>query len=192
MVLEWEQVVKNSRLVRLETKPEVLLEGFLKIWTGEKYIITYGDEEMHQFTSDGKYIRRLAVAGRGPEEFKNIMGLTVDEKRDRLYFSHWGNLEELRVIDLKSGKQEEVIPITHGAAHRLVFGEDSLLYVLPLKRQNVEYDLYTLDVNGGFKGGITKKPADNQHNVSGYYLSVYGNKVYYMYGSDTLYQIGKD
>ena len=39
MELEWEQVVKNSRLVRLETKPEVLLEGFLKIYGQGKNIL---------------------------------------------------------------------------------------------------------------------------------------------------------
>ena len=78
-VLNWNQLVGESRLVRLETKEEALLNDYFRVWAGDKYIITYGNEEMHQFAADGTYIRKLASYGRAPGEYQNTIALTVDE-----------------------------------------------------------------------------------------------------------------
>lgn len=37
-VLKWSQLVGESRLVRLETKEEALLNDYFRVWAGEKYI----------------------------------------------------------------------------------------------------------------------------------------------------------
>ena len=88
-VLNWNQLVGESRLVRLETKEEALLNDYFRVWAGDKYIITYGNEEMHQFAADGTYIRKLASYGRAPGEYQNIIALTVDEPGERLFFSDY-------------------------------------------------------------------------------------------------------
>lgn len=92
------QLVGESRLVRLETKEEALLNDYFRVWAGEKYIITYGNEEMYQFAADGTYIRKLASYGRAPGEYQNIIALTVDEPGERLYFSDYGRQNSIQVI----------------------------------------------------------------------------------------------
>lgn len=51
--VKFSDIATECRLVRLETKPEALLEGWFKIWGGDRYIVTYGNEEMHLFSAGG-------------------------------------------------------------------------------------------------------------------------------------------
>ena len=67
-VLKWSQLVGESRLVRLETKEEALLNDYFRVWAGEKYIITYGNEEMYQigflWTCSGRISEYYSPHGR--------------------------------------------------------------------------------------------------------------------------------
>ncbi|MFR5734831.1 MAG: 6-bladed beta-propeller [Odoribacter splanchnicus] len=86
-VLKWSQLVGESRLVRLETKEEALLNDYFRVWAGEKYIITYGNEEMYQFAADGTYIRKLASYGRAPGEYEYYSPTLDEQANDCIFFN---------------------------------------------------------------------------------------------------------
>lgn len=156
-VLKWSQLVGESRLVRLETKEEALLNDYFRVWAGEKYIITYGNEEMYQFAADGTYIRKLASYGRAPGEYQNIIALTVDEPGERLYFSDYGRQNSIQVINLKNGEYENSLPGIYGFPKKMILAGDSVLYCIPLLLKDAAYEIYALTSSGQFLGGIKKR-----------------------------------
>ena len=192
-VLKWSQLVGESRLVRLETKEEALLNDYFRVWAGEKYIITYGNEEMYQFAADGTYIRKLASYGRAPGEYQNIIALTVDEPGERLYFSDYGRQNSIQVINLKNGEYENSLPGIYGFPKKMILAGDSVLYCIPLLLKDAAYEIYALTSSGQFLGGIKKETCREERQKNHSYLGIAGGFVHYMSGiTDTLYRITAD
>ena len=192
-VLRWTQLVCESRLVRLETKEEALLNDYFRVWAGEKYIITYGNEEMHQFAADGTHIRKLASYGRAPGEYQNIIALTVDELGERLYFSDYGRQNAIQVVNLKNGEYENPLPAPYGLPKKMILAGDSLLYCVPLGMKEAAYEAYVLTFSGQFLGGIKKETYREGRLKNHSYLGIAGEYVHYMSGiTDTLYWIAVD
>lgn len=79
----------NLRAIPLETNDSCLLSDYIKIWVGNKYIVTADKNAIHLFGKDGKHIRQLASQGKGPGEFSSIATFTVDESNERLYYRDW-------------------------------------------------------------------------------------------------------
>lgn len=97
--------IENIRCIPLETNEDFLIpDDQTRIYASGKYIITISNNAVHQFSPDGKYIRKLANAGKGPDEYNMIFGYTVDEDNDLLYYSHYGDWENISVINLKNGQ----------------------------------------------------------------------------------------
>ena len=192
-VLKWSQLVGESRLVRLEMKEEALLNDYFRVWAGEKYIITYGNEEMYQFAADGTYIRKLASYGRAPGEYQNIIALTVDEPGERLYFSDYGRQNSIQVINLKNGEYENSLPGIYGFPKKMILAGDSILYCIPLLLKDAAYEIYALTSSGQFLGGIKKETCREERQKNHSYLGIAGGFVHYMSGiTDTLYRITAD
>lgn len=191
--MKWSQLVGESRLVRLETKEEALLNDYFRVWAGEKYIITYGNEEMYQFAADGTYIRKLASYGRAPGEYQNIIALTVDEPGERLYFSDYGRQNSIQVINLKNGEYENSLPGIYGFPKKMILAGDSVLYCIPLLLKDAAYEIYALTSSGQFLGGIKKETCREERQKNHSYLGIAGGFVHYMSGiTDTLYRITAD
>ena len=60
-ILNFSEIAADCRLVRLETKPDVLLEGWFKVWVGDRYIVTWGNEEIHLFSAEGKHLSLIHI-----------------------------------------------------------------------------------------------------------------------------------
>lgn len=186
--LKISEILDNVRLIRLETTPEALLPGFFYAWLGDKYIVILGQEEIHLFTADGKYIRKVAQHGRGPEEFLYILGFWVDESKDRLYLSD-GN-RGIAIVDLNEGKVLRKIPVKGGTPHKLLLGRNDILTYIPIKEsdQSEYYDVCQIKIDGTFMGGI---PGVKRMEPAGMpYLGEINDTIYYKLAScDTLYRL---
>lgn len=187
--LKFGDIATDCRLVRLETKPEALLEGWFKIWVGDRYIVTYGNEEMHLFSAIGEHIRRLSVNGRGPGEFEYISCLTVDEKTDRLYFSDVGKQNSLSVIDLKTGEFVKEFELPSARPEEMVLVHDSVLFCLPAYRK-AAYELYQVTLDGDFLEGFPRQQPIGTKIMNDPFLIVHENACYFMpVGTDTLFRV---
>lgn len=103
--LKLSQLTDNIRCIPLETNENfVLPDNTTRYWVSDKYIITLSDKDIRQFSPEGKFVRKLASSGKGPDEYLNIFSYTVDEERDILYFGHQGDWNHIFAIDLKDGK----------------------------------------------------------------------------------------
>jgi len=72
-----------------------------------KYIVHYGTSSMYLFDSNGKYLRLLAVAGGGPNEFRAISGVLIDDDRDIVYYNDIKDRALIYRINLLTGKHLE-------------------------------------------------------------------------------------
>lgn len=95
----------NIRCVALETNGEFIIpDDNTHFWASDKYIITLSNKDIRQFSADGKFIRKLATAGKGPDEYSNIFSYTVDNENDILYYGHQGDWQNIYAINLKDGQ----------------------------------------------------------------------------------------
>lgn len=119
------EIVSNLRIIPLETHPEALLPEFFKVWVGKDYILILGREEILMFSSEGKFLRKVAQQGRGPEEFVSLMNYDVDEARGRLYLSDGAGT--IDVIDLVNGGVILRFHAPSGCPQNILVAEDHSL-----------------------------------------------------------------
>lgn len=108
--LKMSELAENIRCIPLETNGEFIIpDNSARYWVFDKYIIVASDRDIRLFSPEGKHIRRLATAGKGPDEYTNLISCTVDEERDILYYGHWGDRENISAVNLKDGRQMKKI-----------------------------------------------------------------------------------
>ena len=129
--LKLSDLLENIRVIPLETRPDALLPGYLSAWFGEKYIVTLGDDAIHLFTVDGKYVRKLVQQGRGPNEYLYIMGFCVDQQERYGYLA--SGEEYICVIDLEKGGIVRKISTDKKVPYELWYSDkDSTLFYVPI------------------------------------------------------------
>lgn len=139
-------------------------------------------------TTEGKYIRKIAQQGRGPEEFLYVLGFYVDESKNQLYLSD-GN-SRICIVDLNEGKILRKISVKGGTPHKLLLsGNDTLIYI-PIKEANQSeyYDVCRIKTDGTFIDGI---PGMKMGEAVGKpYLGEINDTIHYKLTlCDTLYQL---
>ena len=63
------ELIDDIRLVKIETKDEILLGQYTNYLVGKEQIITIDSDKILQFSNNGEFVRTLAKAGNGPDEF---------------------------------------------------------------------------------------------------------------------------
>ena len=128
--LKLSDLLENIRLIPLETHPDVLLPGNFSAWVGEQYIVTFGEDAIHLFTVDGKYVRKLAQQGRGPNEYLYAMAYCVDKQEQYAYLAESTGC--ICVIDLEKGGIVRKISTGKNMPLRLLYSDkDNTLLYLP-------------------------------------------------------------
>ncbi|MDE7374402.1 MAG: 6-bladed beta-propeller, partial [Odoribacter sp.] len=145
--LKLSDLLENIRVIPLETRPDILLPGYPSFWVGEKYIVTYGGDAMHLFTVDGKYVRKLAEQGRGPEEYLYAMGFSVDKQERYGYLADRNGC--ISVIDLEKGGIARRISIGKNIPYNLCYSDkDSTLVYAPVGKDNLACTIYRIALDG--------------------------------------------
>lgn len=101
--LKLSELADNIKCIPLETNDQFLLpDNSTMFWVSDKYIISISNKDIRQFSSNGKFVRKLASAGKGPDEYSRILSYAVDENNDVLYYGHQGDWKHIFAIDLKN------------------------------------------------------------------------------------------
>lgn len=183
--LKMSDIVERIRVVPLETHPDALLPGYFDSWIGDKYIITLGRQEIQLFSADGKYIRKLAQEGRGPEEYIQIGGYCVDENERYLYLADVGGIH---VIELETGRMLQKLSFKEGFLRALLYvGDQTLAYVAATRsKQGEQYQIGRMKTDGTLLGSVR---VSNKMKMSNkLYLGECENKIHYKINfGDTLY-----
>jgi hypothetical protein len=178
-------MLKDIKVVQLETSSEILLGEDTYYLVSEKVIITIDREKILQFSGMGKYIRTLAKAGNGPEEFLRAEAFALDEKNEILYLNHRGDSKNISVYNLKDGTRIKRIPTgVENLISQIAILEDTILVIT--SRMNPEYNLFYLSTNGKIIGGIAPPVVKGIGLESS--IAKVSDKLYYMPKEfDTLY-----
>ncbi len=147
------EMLTDIYMVRLETLDEALLGQYTNYLVSERFIITIDNEKILQFTGKGEFIRTLARAGRGPDEFMRVDAFALDKTNDILYINHRGDLKHIVVFDLNKDESKKRIPTgVDNVISQMIVLNDSVLIMVP--RMNKEYNLYYLSTSGRILDGI--------------------------------------
>ena len=91
-------------IVPIETQDDLLLEPRTNFTITNHYILAHRGDRLLQFDRQGKFIRTLALRGRGPNEFNVMANPLVDEERGLFYYVNNVNRETIACIDMNSGE----------------------------------------------------------------------------------------
>jgi hypothetical protein len=138
------QLFKNVTYVRLETRVD---NNFARIkwFIGKKFIIGYAKGlGFYQFTVDGKYIRKLASFGRGPQEVY-YPTWTISQDESHIYIYDQLKPKNFLNINLISGSFEKNIPIPlEGFLQNFELINDSILICAPISGEGKAASNYSL------------------------------------------------
>jgi 6-bladed beta-propeller len=181
------ELLDDIRVVKLETANEILLGQHTNYLVGERYIITIDNEKILQFSNNGGFLRTLAKAGNGPEEFLRAEAFALDDKNDILYINHRGDSYNILAFDLKTGERIKRIPTgVDNLIAQIIVSGDSILTIVP--RMNREYNLYNLTTSGKIINGIAPPKVKGIGLQTS--IDMVMNELYYMPKEyDTLYKV---
>lgn len=147
------EMLYDIDIVRLGTSLEIMLSEYAYFLVNERYIVAIDQEKILQFSREGKFIRVLAQAGRGPDEFIRAEVYDIDDKNDILYINHRGDSKHIIAYNLKNGERIKKFPtgIDNLLSQMFVVNDSTLLINA---RMNKEYNLFYLSTTGELMNGI--------------------------------------
>jgi len=147
------EMIHDINIVRLETSKEIMLSEDAFFLVNERYIVAIDQEKILQFSGKGEFIRALAKAGRGPDEFIRAEVYDIDDKNDILYMNHRGDSKYIIAYNLKNGELIKKFPTgIDNLLNQMFVVDDSTLVINA--RMNKEYNLFYLSTTGELKNGI--------------------------------------
>ena len=162
--LKLSDLVDSVRLIPLETTPESLLGPYLYyVYSGNKYILIYDINGMYKFSSDGRFIRKLFNAGRGPGEIAPMSTCYLYEKKDLLLIEERGTSRDY-LYQYDVGTEKFLEPVKKYNSKRwtdfIVFQDSLIIGTLYFLLADPDpYALFIQNFKGKFVSGIlsTKK-----------------------------------
>jgi hypothetical protein len=193
--LKLSDIMTDIKIVPLETNKESLIGAYSKFVIGEKYIICITREKVLQFSSSGQFLRCLTNAGRGPEEFLDIMCYQVDQKERDFYFSE-DHDNKIRKINLSTGKFENPIRLPSNAQLEFFsFINEDKIAIFPYHRAKSSFFIFYQDTLSNVLSGI---PLERDALTPPMYMSFqpikWGQKLFYYHSAicgDTVILIDK-
>lgn len=181
----------NLHFIPLETKEECII-GYAHYYVYDKYIIVVNPyEKILLFTGKGKFLRQIAQAGKGPQEFQNAV-TTVDENNDILYvgdesksyFMSW---------DLNTGDYLGDIPrVYEGKLKNMLFTSNNTLLCAPVVGHNEAGRFYVFeqDTEGNLIRAIEAPERKSWHDSQDKLLHFNGYGYNYIpIKIDTIFQV---
>jgi hypothetical protein len=187
------QFFNDISYIKLESKIDNKL-GKVKWIIGNKYLVGY-DRGMGfvQFSSDGKFIRKFANYGKGPQEvYYPIWAVSRDESH--IYIYDFLKPKYFLCFNLNSGSFEKNIPIPiEGEINNLYFVNDSTLICAPIVGNGKpagNYCLFWQTLSGRLLKALPARTISKPVVLSGNILYRVGNSFHYrpLY-SDTIFQV---
>jgi hypothetical protein len=147
-------MINSIHVARLETSDNILLGQYTQYLVSDRFIVTIDFDKILQFSNKGQFIRTLAKAGKGPDEFSRVDAFALDGENDILYINHRGDQKHIIVYNLQSGERIKRIPTgVDNLISRITVLNDTILAITP--RMNKDFNLYYLSTSGEIIDGIT-------------------------------------
>lgn len=128
--LELGDISQNLQIIRLETSKSILLGNIYTIVLGENYLVIGTERDYYLFDRKGKYIRRLFITGRGPEEF-NLPRFSKVIRNDILYLNDYQKSRKyIYSIDLNTGKQNRILRADEGIIGSFIPDSDTTFLII--------------------------------------------------------------
>ena len=187
--LKFSQLAGNIRCIPFETLPDFILpDDNVRLWVSGKYIITISDQDIRQFSPEGKFIRKLASAGKGPDEYANLLSYTVDEQNDILYYGHQNDWENIYAINLRDGQPAG--KINTGCLPISMSVMDGNILCIPLKvRTEKQLDAFLITPSGKITDSIPTPPSGEKFGFSMNKGLIPGNKEWHILKNDTVFRL---
>lgn len=81
----FDEQFKLSKIIKLETTSESLIDFTQKIIFSSEYIFIKGGKELFQFDLNGKFLNKISNQGNGPGEYRNLTDILVFEDLKRIW-----------------------------------------------------------------------------------------------------------
>jgi hypothetical protein len=184
-VVRLSEMLSNFSLVKLETSKDILIGEGTKYLVSDKFIITAGPDKILLFSNKGKYIRTIAVTGKGPNEYANIVACTIDDKNGILYINQRDDPGIILAYNLNKNEPVRKIPTGKGnLLYYIVVLSNNVLAISP--GNNMEYNILFLSTSGK----ILSEVSPSKGIGIGISISKVSDEVYYKPKQiDTLYII---
>lgn len=142
----------SFEFIPLETKEECMISYGMKYYIGSEYfLLETRMDGIYQFGRDGRFIRKLVDAGKGPTDFING-DWTVDEENQILYLTDLAKYNYFLRFDLNTGKY--LGDLKNAVACRsfnIEYLDEGLLMVVPSGRfveNGLQDYIYCQDLSG--------------------------------------------
>lgn len=184
------ELIDDIQVIKLETSDNILLGPDTWYLVSGKYIISIDQDKILQFSKNGAFIRILARAGKGPEEFLKAEAFALDDKNDILFINHRGDSRNIISYNLKNGQRTYRIPTeVDNLISQIIVAGDSILTIVP--KMCKKYNFYYLTTSGNFISGFAPPKADNIGLQT--CIDLVNTQLYYMPKEyDTLYSVNKN
>lgn len=195
--LKLSDILSDIAIVTLENKEDVLLSRTDKIAVTESYIIVAGQNGLHQFDRNGKYIKQLAIRGNGPNEFLRISSLLPDSHNNILYYKDTKIHDAFLSLDMNTGDflGEHKIDVTGFSIDAV--DKEGMIYgfpnVTPMRHRSPIDSITMVYRYDPAERSLTRFERDSEFAprfAFGNTMTYYNNELYFMHiRSDTLYRI---
>lgn len=193
ITLTLSQLFDDVSFIKLETTEDnKITRGKWSI--GDKYIVGFVRQSgLFQFTSDGKFIRKLANYGKGPQEIYYPIW-TISKDESHIYIYDLLKPKNFLCFDLNSGLFDKEIPIPlEGLLKNIYFINDSVLICAPIigtGNPAGNYYLFWQKLSGELIEGVPARTSSKPIVPSENLLYPVGDNFHYrpIY-SDTIFQV---
>lgn len=123
-----ESLIDTASYIQLETKPESLIGDIDRLLFYKNYIIVVDKlsaESIYLFDTLGKFVRKIAMTGKGLNDFKTITNVGIDERSENIVVFD-NKVSKFFYFDL-TGKLIKTVKLGLRFADFLFIGADSLL-----------------------------------------------------------------
>jgi hypothetical protein len=195
--LKLSSIADSFRLVPLETREDCLLDNHTEYYIGDCYILAYCENGVYKFSADGKFIKKLFIKGRGPNEFFGLVGFctfVVDSKKNYLYIYDQTRRNVFLVYDILSECfLESVKKHIPGYGFFAIYSDSALIVANSDYFDSSKYAVHIQNLKGELITGINhnKKIIYNQTEISQPSSLTIGDSSYHVsfIRDDTLFKL---
>ncbi len=188
-------LIESCRYIPLETTNESIIEDIQKlIPVQDGFFILDRHQQLMYFDADGRFIRRIAVKGRGPGEYVNLLDVDLSEQDEILYLHDNSNQILLYSFEnefLRSIRLKKFVTSVMKTSWGYICYRDPLLNF-----GNDTEALITLDENGNDINVLQYRRVDLKQRspwvISPIFINMNDEYYYYPQFQDTLYSVKID
>ncbi len=151
-------IISDIRIVPLEFVKAHPLTNRSRINVGKKYILCTARDALLQYNSEGRFLRILAVRGKGPGEIERFSYPVVDKDERYVYLRNDYSDGKIERINLESGEFEKPIPVAFSSAvETFAYVDNDKFLIIPSNWAPTEYYYFIQDIEGNFISGHEMK-----------------------------------